>query len=79
MIENIDTQKQLAEFVRALRRDLQSHPGQWANTSLEGYLEGLAAWIEDMDGYYSNAKLPTPTHPTWKNVAEMLTAAKYYE
>ena len=45
---------------------------------LEGWLS-LAAWAEDMDGYYLNAGGPVPEQPTWKTLADMLLAARIYE
>jgi len=42
-------------------------------------LEALAGWIDDSDGYYVNQGKPVPTAPSWKNVAEMLIAARIYE
>jgi len=32
--------------------------------------EALSAWLQDMDEYYQNNRLPVPTSPNWKNVAE---------
>jgi hypothetical protein len=42
-------------------------------------LEALAAWVEDMDGYYLNQGKAVPEKPDWKHVADMLMAAKLYE
>ena len=47
-----------AAFVRTLLGDLKDNPDEWENTTLEDYLEAVAAWIEDMPGYYKNEGKP---------------------
>lgn len=66
-------------FVHRLSRDVRANPRSWENKDLGDYLEALAAWVEDMDGYYLHRGLPVPERPDWQNVAEMLMAAKFYE
>jgi hypothetical protein len=66
-------------FVKALSKDLRDNPATWENGTLERFLEALAAWIEDMDGYYLNQGKPVPQQPDWKVAADMLMAAKVYE
>jgi hypothetical protein len=66
-------------FVKALTKDLRDNPATWENASLERYLEALGAWVEDMDGYYTNQGKSVPQQPDWKVVADMLMAAKMYE
>jgi hypothetical protein len=78
-IETIDSKASLAKFVEALRRDLQENPQEWENATLDQFLAALASWIEDSDGYYVNQGRPIPVSPSWRNVAEMLIAAKIYE
>jgi hypothetical protein len=70
---------QFVQFARALVADLRDHPDEWTNHDLAAYLEALAAWAEDMDGYYQNRGEPTPEQPTWKTFGEILSAAKVYE
>src|SRR5947207_12340293 len=66
-------------FVRALLADLKKNPDAWENRNLDSFLDALAAWVEDMDGYYLNAGGPVPEQPTWKTLADMLLAARIYE
>lgn len=77
--ERVQSRADLIEFIEALLRDLQASPDEWENTTLERYLEALASWIGDSDGYYRNQNLPLPETPSWRNIAEMLIAAKMYE
>jgi hypothetical protein len=67
------------DFVNNLRADLNAHPKEWENNTLDRFLEALSAWTQDMDGYYENHHFPVPTSPSWRDLAEMLLAAKYYE
>ncbi|NBN65928.1 DUF7660 family protein [Pannonibacter tanglangensis] len=78
-VNAVETRDDFIEFIGALRRDLKSCPDDWQNPTLDGFLEALAAWVQDMDGYYQNNSLPVTLLPNWKNVAEMMLAAKHYE
>jgi hypothetical protein len=79
-VEAIRTRSDLASFVRALRQDLNHHPEEWENPTLDDYLDALAAWTEDMDGYFKNIHgAPVPEQPSWKIVGYMLIAARIYE
>lgn len=77
--DTIRTREDFAEFVKAVSRDLRDNPTSWSNTSLQSYLEALAAWVDDMDGYYSNRGRLIPEQPDWPIVADMLMAARVYE
>lgn len=43
------------------------------------YLGALAAWIEDMPGWFANRGEKEPEQPTWALVAHMLRAASMRE
>src|SRR5262245_43645736 len=75
----VDSKQALAIFVESLRDDLRHNPASWENSTLERFLGALASWIEDSDGYYRNRGESVPTAPSWRNVAEMLAAARIYE
>lgn len=80
-VEAIQTREDLVAFVRALLADLveNADKAEWENPTLERYLEALAAWTEDMDGYFLNTGQPIPEQPTWNLIGQMLYAAKIYE
>ena len=65
--------------MQQLLRDWRQHPEQWENASLDAYLQAIAAWVVDMDGYYCSRGEPLPEHLTWKNPGEILLAARIYE
>jgi hypothetical protein len=77
--EKIQTRDDLALFIQHLIQDFRTCPEQWENTTLEAYLEAIAAWINDMDGYYRNRGETAPQDPTWRHVGEVLLAARIYE
>lgn len=77
--DSVASRDDFVAFVDALRHDLTAHPEEWQNSTLNDFLESLAAWLQDMDGYYQNKQLPILSSPSWKNLAEMMLAAKYYE
>jgi hypothetical protein len=79
MVASVQEKEDLVRFIRALAEDRHTRSQEWENPSLEQYLDALASWLEDSDGYYRNHGLDIPVTPTWKTFAEMLIAAKIYE
>ena len=75
----IESPADVAAFARSLLLDLKEHPERWENADLPSYLEALAAWVEDMDGYYLNQGKPAPHGPSWQVMGDMLAAAGTYE
>jgi hypothetical protein len=65
--------------VRALRSDLVENRDEWENTNLGEFLEALAAWVQDMDGYFADLGQASAPELTWALVAQMLCAAAVYE
>lgn len=78
-VDSVESRHDLVSFINALRNDLATHPEEWQNRTLDDFLEAMSAWVQDMDGYYQNNHLPMPPLPSWKNIAEIMLAAKYYE
>ena len=77
--EGVTTREELAVFVALLAREAQQMPKVWENTDLRSFLEALAAWINDMDGYFMNRGEQVPEQPSWRTFAQMLAAATTYE
>jgi hypothetical protein len=78
-VETIKSRDDFVAFASALAQDRQAHLAEWENGDLPNYLEALAAWVEDMDGYFLNRQEPTPEQPSWQLLARILLAAKSYE
>jgi hypothetical protein len=79
MARRIKPRDDLAGFVSALRPDLVDRPETWENASLVRFLEAVAAWLDDADGFFLNRGETAPTDPIWRFVGQLLLAAKTYE
>ncbi|MFE7708562.1 hypothetical protein ACFU6I_22825 [Streptomyces sp. NPDC057486] len=77
--EHVDSRADLAAFVRALHRSHAEEGSSWENEDLASFLEALAAWIEDADGWYRNAGRELPASGDWSFFARALRAATIYE
>jgi hypothetical protein len=78
-IAEIKTHKDLSVFIGELYEDFLNDGDSWENHKLDRFLEALAAWTNDMDGYYKNIGSEVPTEPKWGTFANMLVAATMYE
>ena len=78
-VSQIQTREDFIQFLQELLRDLRTAPEQWENATLEDFLEAMAAWGEDADGYCANQDITVPQQASWKTLGEMLLAAKIYE
>jgi hypothetical protein len=78
-VEKIHTRDDLVMFIHHLVQDLRICPEHWENATLETYLTAIAAWMQDMDGYYRHRGAEVPHQPTWKQMGEILLAARIYE
>ena len=76
---NVQSRDDFVKFVQALLRDLRSGDTPWENATLDRFIEALAAWSNDMDGYYANRGEAAPAQPSWRLLAEILLAATMYE
>src|SRR4051812_44304745 len=67
------------DFIRLVRELAEQHrqkPQEWENRDLPSYLEALAAWVEDMEGFYANQGQPLPDPPGWGTLGQALLAAR---
>lgn len=76
-IEQIKTRDDLAKFVQELSGSVKD--SAWTNRDLPSYLEAMAAWVADMDGYFENKGESCPEQPSWQTVAQLLVASAMYE
>jgi hypothetical protein len=77
--QQINSRESFIGFLGALVNHLQRRPEEWENRDLATFLSAMAAWIEDMDGYYQNQGQRVPEQPSWKTLGEILLAARIYE
>ncbi|MBO9728554.1 MAG: hypothetical protein J7623_07955 [Chitinophaga sp.] len=77
--DSINTKADFIRFIGLLIEDLKNNPTEWENKTLPDFLDAMANWTEDMDGYYINHHLPVPTTVNWQVFANILAAARIYE
>ncbi|ALO95115.1 hypothetical protein SHL15_4013 [Streptomyces hygroscopicus subsp. limoneus] len=77
--DHVTSREGLAAFVRSLYRSHIDEGASWSNADLSAFLEALAAWIDDADGWYSNAGRQMPSNGDWSFFARALRAASIYE
>lgn len=78
-IKKIRTREDFTSFLRSLKRDYLENSQSWENKDIAAFLEAMASWVEDMDGFYMNQGLPIPEKPDWKTFADILMGGKLYE
>lgn len=78
-VQKIQTKKDFINFLRDLKKDYLKNSSSWENKDIETFLEAMASWVEDMDGFYINQGLPVPEKPDWKVFADILMGGKIYE
>jgi hypothetical protein len=53
---------------------------QWRNDTAYRFLQAMAGWLADAEGFYKNLNDGTdPDQPSWPLFADMLQAATEYE
>ena len=67
----------VAGVVRSLADDAREGV-TWANDSLPRYLEALATWLTDADGFYVNDHRVPPSN-AWEAIEDAFKAATVYE
>ena len=78
-VYEIKSKSDLVDFIRALIADFKSSGEEWESLRIDDYLKALSAWLQDMDGYFSNRNEEVPKTLDWKLFGMALLAAKSYE
>ena len=78
-LSRVSSRLEAAEVVQRMLADLLGHPGEWENTTLERFLDALAASLESIPGVYAHRGEQFPDKPTWRIFAETLVMASGYE
>jgi hypothetical protein len=78
-VDQVRDREQLIAFIRMLACGLREQPHTWENRDLPSYLDAMAAWIEDMDGYFLSKGEQPADQPSWRLLSEILMAARSYE
>ena len=56
MNEKVENRKEFIDSIEKMSRDLRENPENWENKSLEDFLEAVARYTVDIQGYYDNTK-----------------------
>ena len=78
-INNIESKEDFVNFINLLISDYKTNVHTWENKTIEDYLEAMANWVEDMEGYFKYKNIPIPQKIEWNLFANILIAAKMYE
>ena len=74
--KTVKDKSDFVEFLKHLLHDLENKPDEWQNTSLDMYIECMAAFLE-------SSKNPSFSEidftPAWSVFAEIMVAASIYE
>lgn len=80
-VAQIKTREDFIEFMNSFVDSIRSgEPIE--NNTVESYLDAMASWIEDMDGYYENMGIANEVNlnaVNWRVFADVLIAATKYE
>lgn len=76
----IQTRDEFIEFISDVARDYELNGHNWENRDIRSYLEAIAAWLEDCDGYYQNVGPPRDVEvPHWQVFADAVSVGRVYE
>ena len=78
-INEVKNKEDLVRFLDMLKEDKEKNNDEWENQDIESYLDGIASWIEDMEGYYKNLKKEEPQNIDWSFIATLFYVGKIYE
>lgn len=76
---SVSTKNELIKLIYSLVSEVKSNPNQWENNDLPSFLEAMASWMEDMEGFYENMNKPYPDDVNWSVLGDILMAARVYE
>jgi hypothetical protein len=78
LLERIENREDFIKFISYLIQDLKQNANEWANTNIEDYLRGIAAWVEDVDGLFTDPE-DLAESVDWHFVATILYTGSRYE
>ena len=68
------------DFLKLLSDDFAKHPENWEHRNLGDFLQNMADYTEDIQGYYNNTDQPIDSEvASWKVFYDILMGARIYE
>jgi len=77
LLKEVQDKKTFYDFVHALENDFINNKDEWANNSINDFLEGASSWAEDSD--FGSSQDATLAENKWKQFAVFLYCGKIYE
>ena len=74
----IETREDFVRFAQLLAQNHRKCRREWENDNLDRYLDAVAGFVSDFDGYVRNTS-SNPEGNSWRLLASVLLAAKVYE
>jgi len=76
----VSDRQSFIEFIDLLREDLVKKPKTWENKNLGDFLEALASYAQDIQGYYDNTgQNVNADQASWQIFADIFKGASIYE
>jgi hypothetical protein len=76
----VQSREQLIDHLFRLLDDFDGAGNHWQNQDISTFLQAMAAWLKDCDGYYQNTGQPVDVEKaSWQLFADALSAAAVYE
>lgn len=77
---NVTDRNSFIAFVESLLEDYRTNKDAWENETLESFLDAMAAYTNDIQGYYDNTSQEVNADiASWKVFADILKGASMYE
>jgi hypothetical protein len=79
-VATVNSRDGVLQVIKEMHDDLASTgASEWENPNLERFLDGLHAFLADLDGYYAKRGQRPPAQPNWGLFATALVTATGYE
>lgn len=75
----VRTREDLVAFLGAFSADFVTNRAAWTHTDLASFLDAMAAWSQDMEGFYDNGGESSASISPWRVPTDILMAARVYE
>ena len=76
----INSRENFISFLNNLLIDYQQNGKKWEAQNMSDFLEALASYTSDIDGYYYNMSIPVDANvASWRVFADILRGATIYE
>jgi hypothetical protein len=78
--ESVQSRQQLIDHLFRLLDDFDGAGNHWQNQDIYTFLQAMAAWLSDCEGYYRNTGQSVPVETaSWQVFADALSAGAVYE